>query len=283
MSTLSLSTTPKTLFGYEIVSRLGDGAGSRIYAVCSPENGQLYALKHVVRKSDADQRYIDQLQNEFDISRLFRHPALRKCIELKINKKLLGGVSDAALVMELIDGTPLDRQDLLPIPKLLDVFTQTARGLSAMHHLRIIHCDLKPSNILTCPDGQVKIIDFGQACKSGTVKERVQGTPDFIAPEQVRCKPVDPTTDVFNFGATLYWALTGQRIPTLITTHRAGWHELKDQSFPSPVDLNSQVPEPLSKLAMWCVNVSRGSRPPDMDMVIAGLVKIAEALDHKSS
>ena len=278
VTSFATSRLPKTLFDYEVVSRLGEGAGSTIYAVCHPENGQLYALKHVVRKADKDVRYIEQLQNEFEITKGFRHPVLRKCVDLKINKRLLGGPSEAALVMELVDGTPLDQQSLLAAPRLIEVFTQVGLGLIAMHKQRFIHCDLKPSNILTCPDGQVKVIDFGQAVRTGTIKERVQGTPDFIAPEQVRCKAVDPTTDVFNFGATLYWALSGRRMPTLFTVSKEQRDILKEQLFPTPSQLNPEVPEPLSKLAMWCVKISRASRPADMEMVVAGLHKIADAL-----
>jgi len=278
MTAVLARSTPKSIFGYDVVSRLGEGAGSTIYAVCHPETAQLYALKHVVRTSGKDLRYLEQLQNEFEVSKFFRNAGLRKCVDLKINKKLLGRPTEAALVMELVDGTPLDQQPLLRFPKLLDVFMQTARAISSLHRLRYIHCDLKPSNILVCPDGQVKLIDFGQACRSGTVKERVQGTADFIAPEQVRCKAVDATTDVFCFGASLYWALTGHCIPTLFTTSKDGWRDLKEQSYPTPFELNPQVPEPLSKLAMWCCKLSRGSRPADMDMVLAGLEKITEAL-----
>ena len=199
MSTTTAPSIPKSLFGYDIVSRLGEGAGSTLYVVCDPQTGQLYALKHVIRKTDKAIRFIEQLQNEFEMSRAFRHPVLRKCIDLKINKKLLGGITEAGLVLELVDGTPLDQQPLLPVPRVIDVFTQVASGMASLHHLRLVHCDLKPSNIMTCPDGQVKLIDFGQTCKNGTVKERVQGTPDFIAPEQVRLKAVEQRTDIFNF------------------------------------------------------------------------------------
>lgn len=279
VTSFATSLLPKTLFDYEVVSRIGEGAGSVIYAVCHPETGQLYALKHVVRKADKDIRYIEQLQNEFEVTKGFRHPVLRKCVDLKINKKLLGGPSEAALIMELVDGTPINQQALPPVGKLIDVFTQVGHGLVALHKQRYIHCDLKPSNILTCPDGQVKVIDFGQAVRTGTVKERVQGTPDFIAPEQVRCKAVDPTTDVFNFGATLYWALSGRRMPTLFTVSKEQRDILKEQHFPTPSQLNPDAPEPLSKLAMWCVKISRASRPADMEMVVAGLDKIAEALN----
>jgi len=278
MDTTIAPSMPKSLFGYDVVSRLGEGAGSTLYVVCDPQSGQLYALKHVIRKTDKDIRFIEQLQTEFEMSRSFRHPVLRKSIDLKINKKLLGGITDAGLVLELVDGTPLDQQPLLAIPKLVDVFTQVASGLASLHHLRLVHCDLKPSNILTCPDGQVKLIDFGQTCKNGTVKERVQGTPDFIAPEQVRLKAVEQRTDIFNLGATLYWALTGRRIPTLYTVERDERRELKHQNYPSPRELNPAVPEPLSKLAMWCASFSIGSRPKDMATVAVGLQKIADLL-----
>jgi serine/threonine-protein kinase len=272
------TSRPKTLFGYDVVSRLGEGAGSQLFVVCDAESGQLYALKHVVRRYEKDIRYIQQLQNEFDVSRQFRSPILRKCIDLKINKKLLGGPTEAALVMELVDGEPLEKLPLLQPMQLIDVFLQVARGLAQLHRQMLVHCDLKPHNILLSPDGQVKIIDFGQCCRAGTLKERVQGTPDFIAPEQVRLKPVTFQTDIYNFGATLYWALTGQRIPTLFTVAKREWDTLKEQTYPSPSDLNASGPEPLSKLAMWCCKLSLGSRPADINMVIAGLEKIKGAL-----
>jgi serine/threonine-protein kinase len=283
MSSATLASTPQTLFGYDVVSRLGEGAGSVLYVVCDSKSGQVYALKHVIRKSDKDLRFIEQLQNELEMCRAFRHPVLRKCIDLKINKKLLGGITEAGLVLELVDGTPLDQQPLLAMPKLVDVFTQVASGLASLHHLRLVHCDLKPSNIMICPDGQVKLIDFGQTCKNGTVKERVQGTPDFIAPEQVRLKAVEARTDIFNFGATLYWALTGRRIPTLYTSPKSEWRELKEQHYPSPRELNPLVPEPLSKLAMWCSKMSIGSRPTDMATVSTGLQTISQLLSKVKS
>ena len=65
---------PKTLFGYEVVDRIGEGAASTIYAVNHPKTHQLYALKHVVRKTEKDIRYVEQVENEFNVSKLFRHP-----------------------------------------------------------------------------------------------------------------------------------------------------------------------------------------------------------------
>src|SRR2546430_604156 len=83
------------------------------------------------------------------------------------------------------------------------IIIYTARALDALHALGYVHCDLKPNNILISEDLQVKVIDLGQAAKFATIKTRIQGTPDYIAPEQVNCGPVTVRTDVFNLGATM--------------------------------------------------------------------------------
>src|SRR5690242_11877938 len=80
---------PKSLFGYHVIDLIGQGAGSLIYAVSDPASGQLYALKHVVRKTDKDLRFIEQLEAEHAVGQLVRHPGLRRTFDLKISKTLL--------------------------------------------------------------------------------------------------------------------------------------------------------------------------------------------------
>src|SRR5205823_14730703 len=92
--------TPKSIFGYEVIDCIGEGAGSRIYAVDDPRTRQLYALKHVVRNTDKDARFIEQLEREYEIGRQFRQSGLRRSIDMKQNRTLLGKVTEAALIME---------------------------------------------------------------------------------------------------------------------------------------------------------------------------------------
>src|SRR6201999_3313842 len=113
------------------------------------------------------------------------------------------------VLMEMVDGMTLEQQHSEDIVVLCRLMQQVASGLLAMHKAGFVHADIKPNNILVTDDLHVKIIDFGQSCAVGTVKERIQGTPDYIAPEQVNRKPINQQTDVFNLGATLYWNLTG--------------------------------------------------------------------------
>jgi eukaryotic-like serine/threonine-protein kinase len=115
----------------------------------------------------------------------------------------------------------------------------------------------------------VKVIDFGQSCRIGTVKERIQGTPDYIAPEQVTRRPISVQTDVFNLGATLYWALTSKPIPTLYTVNKKGENSfLLDSTIETPMDLNPRIPPAVSNLVMECIATRPSKRPADMDQFI---------------
>jgi serine/threonine-protein kinase len=161
---------------------------------------------------------------------------------------------------------------------------QTASGLRAMHQMGYVHCDIKPNNILRSEDGKVKVIDYGQSCKIGTVKERIQGTPDYIAPEQVARRPVTIQTDVFNLGATLYWSLLGKHIPTLYTVNKKGENSfLLDTRIDTPMDLNPKVPLAINNLVMDCIATRPGKRPKDMDEVIQRLEVGKHVLQKQNS
>ena len=273
----------QTLLHYEVLERIGEGARSTIYKVLDPSTRNTFALKHVVRADSKDIRFIEQMEAEYEISRAFAHKNLRRSLELKIIKTLLLKVSEAFLVMEYFDGLPLEQGLPTDTADILDVFIQSAEGLKAMHLAGWVHCDIKPNNILRDQHGRVKVIDFGQSCKAGTVKERIQGTPDFIAPEQVSRKPVTVQTDVFNFGATLYWALTGRHIPTLYTVNKKGDNSfLVDTAIPAPTELNPRCPVPVSNLVLECISTNPAKRPADMDVIIHRLELGLHVLNRQS-
>jgi serine/threonine-protein kinase len=260
------------LLQYEVIDRIGEGARSTIYAVYDPLNKHIYALKHVIRKEDKDQRFIDQVKAEYEVTKLFNHPNLRRTFDLKFIKGLLGREKEAFLIMEMVDGKALDQSLPTSMLDVLDIFIRTAEGLKAMHQLGYVHCDIKPNNIMRNDAGEVKVIDFGQSVKAGTTKDRIQGTPDYIAPEQVARRPVTPQTDIFNLGATIYWALAGKTIPTLYTVNKAGDNSfLLDTRIDTPQQLNPRVPTALSNLVMECIATSASRRPASMEQVVQRL------------
>jgi serine/threonine-protein kinase len=274
---------PTSLFGYKVEQKLGEGAGSTIWAVVDPKTRQKYALKHVPRKTDKDVRFIEQLENEFEVSRQFTHPVLRKSLEIKYNKTLFRKVIEAALLMEYCEGIPLDKQPPRNVGEVVSTFVQVGKALDSLHYLGFVHCDMKPSNILTIHGensvSAIKVIDFGQAAKIATIKERIQGTADFIAPEQVEKRPVTVRTDIFNFGATLYWALARHKIPTFLTMRKSKREGLRDQHIAPPTQYDPQIPKALSDLVMECIRLDPIHRPRGMVDVVKGLESIGKGME----
>lgn len=271
------------IFGYPIVRELGQGAASRIYLAKDPTSHHPLAIKHVLRRREHDIRSIQQMQTEHEISQKIRHPRIRRCLELHIKRALLTRrPTEALLVMEYFEGHSMDRLHFRKMRCLLGCAIHVGEALYAMHQSGVVHCDLKPQNILINDSNEVRVIDLGQACTVGTVKERIQGTPDFIAPEQVRCWPMTVPTDIFNFGATLYWCLTRQKLPTLFNIERKAGCFLMDDRFPKPHELNPMVPEALSKLVIECVRTAPSKRPQDMTEVLRRLETIRYSLTARA-
>ncbi|MEX0653574.1 MAG: serine/threonine-protein kinase [Phycisphaeraceae bacterium] len=252
--------------GYQVLATLGHGARSTIYAV-RDKHGDSYALKRVVKQSPADQRFLDQAILEHEIACKFNHPVLRRSHKL-IRQRQFIRVSEVLVLMEMVDGVTLEQHPPDDLPGLLEICRQTGEGLAAMHEARYVHADIKPNNIMIDREGQTKIIDFGQSCPLGTIKERIQGTPDYIAPEQVRRQRITAQTDVFNLGATLYWLLTRRHVPTLIPKGQAGISLRTEDRCPPPRELNEQVPPALSSLVMDCIRTEPGERPESMRAVL---------------
>jgi serine/threonine-protein kinase len=257
---MNLGTHPNSLFGYDIVTPIGVGAASTLYAVSKPGDGQLYVLKHVVIDAEHDERFIDQLKTEYEVGRKFKHPVLRRSIQMIDHRTLLTRrLTEAALLLELFDGEPIRMERFESFPSILRALTDVARALDALHGLGYVHCDLKPENILIGNHGEgVKVIDFGQTCVIGTVKRRIQGSAHYMAPEQVKCQPMMPRVDVFNFGATAYRVFTGRNIETEFT--RPGFAGHAEHS-PAPIEVEPRVPVALSKLIMQCLQPQPFQRP----------------------
>jgi len=124
--------------------------------------------------------------------------------------------------MEYLEGQTLDevmqRTKPLPEPDALRIVSRVCDALDYLHTHQVVHRDLKPQNIMLCNDGSLRIMDFGIA-KAATSKRitfggfsPTLGTPDYMAPEQVKGQRGDERTDIYSLGAILYEMVTG-RLP----------------------------------------------------------------------
>ncbi|MFI4860690.1 MAG: serine/threonine-protein kinase [Phycisphaerales bacterium JB063] len=254
--------------GYDVVATLGQGAASTLYAV-RDKKGEMFCLKRVVKNSPSEQRFLDQAICEYEVAQKVDSPLLRKVHRL-IKHRALIRTNEVLVLLEMVEGKTIEHVKLASILSFCKLFHAAATGIKMMHEAGYVHADIKPSNIMITNEGKVKIIDFGQSCKVNTVKQRIQGTPDYIAPEQVLRRPITFRTDSFNLGATMYWKLTGRHVPTLIPKKdtaislRAEGHG----EFVPPIEVNDEVPPALSNLVMECVQTEPKQRPANMDAII---------------
>lgn len=255
--------------GFTILRRIGTGARSTIYLATDEEDDATVALKRVIFEKSEDARVFEQVETEYKVAHQIDHPYLRKCYKLKKIRSMFKA-KELLLSMEYFDGQTLEEFPTLSLGDVLLVFRMVASGLAAMHQHGFVHCDIKPNNILLAKSGSIKIIDLGQSCKIGTTKQRIQGTPDYIAPEQVRRKPLGPKTDIFNLGATMYWALTGKHAPTLIPKKNKFGLPVTEARR-APHELKKQLPLGISKLVMDCIEDDPANRPRNMMNVISRL------------
>ena len=255
--------------GFTIIKRIGTGARSTIYLATDEQNNSNVALKRVIFEKPEDSRIFEQVETEYKVARRIDHPYVRKCYKLKKRRSLLK-VTEMLLSMEMFEAKTLEESPNLSLLDVLLVFRMVASGLNSMHQQGFVHCDIKPNNILLNKSGSIKIIDLGQSCKIGTTNQRIQGTPHYIAPEQVKRKPLVPKTDIFNLGATMYWALTGEKIPTLIPKKDSMGLTIPQQRR-TPHEIKKQLPTGISKLVMDCIEDDPSLRPRNMMTVISRL------------
>jgi len=266
---------------FQILATLGTGAHSTILHVRRAEDGKSYALKVVPIAGGADQKFLVQARHEFRIAQMLDHPNLIKVYALESVKDWLFRVRKVHLLVEFVNGKTLNACPAIPLPKLVQVFRCVADGMVHLHRHDIYHADLKPNNILLSRAGDVKVIDYGLAWKRGEGKNRVQGTPEYMAPEQATHRMVNERTDIYNFGATMYRLLTFRLPPAMVAQENGGlpldaktWKRLL-----KPVqEFNHQAPPALCDLVHRCLSFNAVERPERMSEVQAVLDRLADKL-----
>jgi len=207
---------------YEVLSPLARGGMGEVYRARDPRLRREVALKMLPDAAAHDADSLARFERETRAVAALNHPNI-----LAIHDTGSVGAVPYA-VTELLEGESLSdrlRSGPLNPAKALNVAIQIADGLAAAHAGGIIHRDIKPENIFLTHDGRAKILDFGiarieQPARSPgmdvtgrhqTSSQFLVGTAGYMSPEQVRGKSIDPRTDIFSLGATIYEMLTGRR------------------------------------------------------------------------
>jgi len=198
---------------YQIRALLAEGGMAEVYRAVDTSTGLDVVLKVPHISIAGDVAAFNRYRREIDIAHRLDHPGLQR---------LLSDANAPFMVFEYVEGeslrTYLSRHARLPIEEVLRIGRQLAETLQYVHEQGVVHRDLKPENILIGPDGRVTLTDFGIALRVASRRltfshlTNAVGTPDYMAPEQVRGERGDARTDVYALGAVLFELLTG-RVP----------------------------------------------------------------------
>ncbi len=264
---------------YLIVKKLGEGGMGEVFLAQEDKQLRQVVLK-MLRKDKAESPAIAaRFQLEAQIAGMMEHPNIVACH----TTALAHGAR--FLVMEYIDGESLqerlERRGRLPESEVLHVAAEVLRGLAYIHDRGVIHRDIKPSNILIAHGGAVKISDFGSARMAHAEFHdfnTIVGTPNYMAPEQIRCKPtIDWRADLYSLGATLYHALSG-RVPFVRTSNS---EVLRAHVRDTPDALAGLTPEPQADTLRIIAKLM--SKDPDARYVTArqALGEVEKALQKR--
>lgn len=195
---------------YDFLRQIGEGGMGKVYEAYDKVLKRKVAIKRVKPELVRSAYVREQFLAEARMVALLRHPCI---VEIYT---VIESESSLYLVFEYVDGqtleTRLDIDGRISFSEARSIFGYVCRGLHYAHSQDIIHCDLKPGNIMICEDGSAKVMDFGVAKKSmenQTGARTVAGTPAYMAPEQQKGF-MRKQSDVYSLALCLYEALVGQ-------------------------------------------------------------------------
>jgi|GEM_PF-2100143 len=262
---------------YVLDEKIGSGAMGVVWRAHDPKLGRLVALKLLRRYDPA---LMDRLVREAQSMAQVTHPNVVGVYDV--------GATDGAsfIAMELVSGQSLrawQTEGKRTLPEIITAYIAAGRGLAAAHSAGIIHRDFKADNVLVGQDGSVKVTDFGLAAakpsETGTkhpiaevnltTEGSVLGTPAYMAPEQFAGLNVDPRTDQFNFCATLYEALYGERPFEGKMFAELSENVIAGKIKPAPG--TTSVSNGLRAILVRGLSVKPGDRFPTMDFLLAEL------------
>lgn len=200
----------RTFGSYRLVRLLGTGGTGSVY-LAERSDGAFDKRVAVKILSTAYVQSRDRFLRERQFLARLDHPNIARLLDA-------GATPDHALylVMEYVDGVPLDRycrDRRLTVAERLPLLLQVCAGVAHAHRSLIVHCDIKPENILVTSDGAVKLLDFGIARlldSSGAVTRFRPATPAYASPEQLGGAPITTSSDVYSLGVLAYVILSGK-------------------------------------------------------------------------
>ncbi len=234
---------------YEIKETLGQGGMGVVYKAHDSVIRRDVAIKTI--RDTPDPAALETFHKECGVLASMAHPNIVEIFDLGEFED--NGANKPYFVMPLLPGATLESlirssSQRLTVARVVDIVSQTCRGLQAAHERGLVHRDLKPSNIFVMADDSVKIIDFGIAhIVDARTTMSLKGTLAYMAPEQIEMKPLSALSDIFSLGVVAFEALTLRR-PFQVRTQAEMVEAILHQVPPPVFDFNSTISQPVSRV-----------------------------------
>ena len=263
---------------YALEALVGSGGMADVYRAKDQLLERTVAVKILHQQYENDTEFITRFQREAKAAARITHPNIVNVYDV--------GVAEGRhyIVMEYVPGRTLKErikeEGPVPVPQALQIARQIAGALAQAHANNLVHCDIKPHNILVMPDGNVKVADFGIARavteSTMTYNDNIMGSVHYFSPEQARGTMITPKSDVYSLGVLLYEMLSG-RIPfdgnTAVSIARKHLEE-----DPQPLHMIAPGIPPVVEALVTRMMAKDSAQRPDSSMLVQDIVRAEQMM-----
>lgn len=263
---------------YELEQQLGSGGMAMVYRARDQMLERTVAIKLLRADFSHDAEFRERFRQEARAAANLSHPNIVTVHDFGLDEERL------FIVMEFVPGTDLKtilrRRGRLSVNEAIALMIQACAGIGYAHRAGLVHCDVKPQNMLVTPDQRLKVTDFGIARALASIvpdekSDVVWGSPLYFSPEQAAGLAPSPASDVYALGVVLYEMLTGQTPFTASTAEElARLH--REMPPPSPRKINPSIPISLEQILIKVLSKEPASRYRTADQFGRVLVTLTQ-------
>lgn len=263
---------------YQLDERQGSGGMAMVYRARDLMLERTVAIKLLRADFSKDPDFRERFRQEAKAAANLSHPNIVTVHDFGLDSGRL------FIVMEFVPGTDLktiiQQRGRFPMEEAIALMVQACAGLGYAHRAGLVHCDVKPQNMLVTPDKRLKVVDFGIARALATIAPEEQadivwGSPQYFSPEQAAGNAPSPASDVYSLGVILYETLTGQ-----LPFSAPGAEELarmhREVPPPSPRKINPEIPARLEQIILKVLSKEPSARYRTADQLGRVLVTFSQ-------